>query len=179
MTCDQERADCDNLLSLQPCGECRACCYVFALNDKSSRQWCKHSKSGVGCDCYPQRPDVCRGYQCQWRGSELPSRFRPDACGMIGTYRFTYGDHPVIVVSEVWPGAADLSVAKDLITMMMGAGKIVCVCLCDGRSWLWFRHLGLPSEEGPKILDQLCSDTTAGLEKQRKMNFAFGSRGGA
>jgi hypothetical protein len=93
---------------------------------------------------------------------------------MIGTYRFTCNDYPVIVMSEVWPGAAESSIGKDLIAIMMGAGKIVCVCLCDGRSWLWFRHLGLPSEDGPRILEQLCSDTTAGLDKQKTMDFAFG-----
>ena len=94
---------------------------------------------------------------------------------MIGTYRITYNDYPVIVMSEIWPRTAESSLGKDLTAIIMGAGKIVCVCLCDGRSWLWFRHLGLSSEDGSKILDQLHSDTTAGLGKQRKMDFAFGS----
>ena len=160
---------------LQPCGECRACCYVFPLNDKPTRKWCQHSQPGIGCACYEQRPQVCRGYQCQWRGSELPIDYRPDKCGLIGTFRFAYCGHPVVVISEVWPGAAETALGKDLIAIMMAAGKIVCVCFCDERSWLWFRHVGLPSEDGPQILDQLCSDTTAGLEKQRKMGFTFGS----
>lgn len=166
-----------DLANLQPCGECRACCYVYPLNDKPGREWCKHSKPGIGCDCYQERPNVCRGYQCQWRGSDLPVQYRPDKCGMIATYRFTYNDHPVIVVSELWPGAAELSMGKDLIEIVKRAGKIVCVCLCDDTSWMFVRHLGLSPDDAWKALDQLASDTEAGLGKQRKMGFTFGPCG--
>jgi hypothetical protein len=172
---DRKDAEGDVALRQQPCGECRACCFVYPLNDKPARQWCKHSQPGIGCDCYPRRPNVCRGYQCQWKGSELPAYYRPDTCGIIGTYRLTYRDYPVIVASEVWPGAAELPVGKDLIEIIMHAGRVVCVCLCDGRSWMLFRHLDLSPEDGWNILEQLASDTAAGLGKQSKMDFAFGS----
>jgi hypothetical protein len=96
---------------------------------------------------------------------------------MIATYRFTYDDYPVIVVSELWPGAAELPVGKDLIEIVMRAGKIVCVCLCDEMSWMFVRHLGLSSDDAQKVLDRLEFDTETELGKQRKMGFAFGSCG--
>jgi hypothetical protein len=96
---------------------------------------------------------------------------------MIATYRFTYQDHPLIVVSEIWPGAAESPAGKDLIEIVMRAGRIVCVCLCDERSLMLFRHLGLSPEDGWKVLEQLASDTEAGLGKQRKMDFDFGACG--
>jgi len=166
-----------NEIQLQPCGECRACCFVYPLNDKPGREWCKHSQPGMGCDCYEDRPDVCRGYQCQWRGSNLSVPYRPDKCGLIATYRFTYNDYPVIVVSELWPGAAELPIGKDLIEIVKRAGKIVCACLCDDTSWMFVRHLGLSPDDAWKALDQLASDTEAGLGKQRKMDFTFAPPG--
>jgi hypothetical protein len=96
---------------------------------------------------------------------------------MLATYRLTYKDFPLIVVSEIWPGAAESPVGKELIGLVMRAGRIVCVCLCDDRSLMLFGHLGLSPEDGRQALEQLASDTEAGLGKQRKMHFDFGSCG--
>jgi hypothetical protein len=96
---------------------------------------------------------------------------------MIATYRFTYNDFPVIVVSELWSGAAEVPLGKDLIEIVKRAGMIVCVCLCDDTSWMFVRHLGLSPDDARKALDQLASDTDAGLGRQKEMGFTFGPAG--
>ena len=69
------------------CGGCTVCCTVKAVASdafvKAPGVHCEHCAE-AGCLIYPQRPDVCAGYQCGWRFLPwLPLGLRPDRAGVI------------------------------------------------------------------------------------------------
>lgn len=69
------------------CDGCTVCCTVKAVAStafvKAPGVRCEHC-ADAACNIYPQRPDVCAGYQCGWRFLPwLPQRFRPDLAGVI------------------------------------------------------------------------------------------------
>jgi hypothetical protein len=51
------------------CGECSLCCKLprIPVLNKPAGKWCKHARPGKGgCSIYNDRPDVCRGFACEW-----------------------------------------------------------------------------------------------------------------
>src|SRR3984893_4955306 len=70
------------------CGECSFCCKVLEIAElaKSAGKLCDHclnSGSG-GCGIYAGRPQVCRDYECLWKGDrDMSPRLRPDRTGTI------------------------------------------------------------------------------------------------
>lgn len=58
------------------CGSCALCCKVMGVPEvKQDHQWCSHCKPGhKACQIYPQRPERCRDFHCQW----LISTSHPD-----------------------------------------------------------------------------------------------------
>jgi len=53
------------------CGTCSVCCSVLAVPelDKSGYEVCRHLCAS-GCAIYPDRPESCRSFTCEWlRGS--------------------------------------------------------------------------------------------------------------
>jgi uncharacterized protein len=70
------------------CGECSLCCKVLEIAElaKSAGKLCEHclnSGSG-GCGIYAGRPQVCRDYECLWKGDrDMSPRLRPDRTGAI------------------------------------------------------------------------------------------------
>ena len=69
------------------CGSCNACCIAPSIVElaKGEFQACKHLRPGhQGCTVYEDRPESCRTFACGWINTEeMPSRFRPDRCGMM------------------------------------------------------------------------------------------------
>ena len=69
------------------CGSCNACCIAPPIRDldKAEFEPCKHLQYGhQGCTVYEDRPGACRKFSCGWLNTEeMPSRFRPDRCGMM------------------------------------------------------------------------------------------------
>lgn len=73
------------------CGECRACCITLGFRsrpgessfDKPHSVACPHLVQ-IGCGIYPERPPVCRRFQCGWlQAPNLPEALRPDRCGVL------------------------------------------------------------------------------------------------
>ena len=71
------------------CGICRACCRAPEISELQKPEWkmCQHA-CATGCGIYESRPQSCRDYRCIWLQSQggpgaLPSRLRPDRCGVI------------------------------------------------------------------------------------------------
>ena len=67
------------------CGTCSLCCKVAAIPElqKPAGVWCVHARPGKGgCSIYdsPERPGVCRTFQCAWveREDGLPGWMKPD-----------------------------------------------------------------------------------------------------
>lgn len=50
------------------CGRCSLCCKVMGVPEvKPDFAWCPHCKAGKGgCGIYPDRPERCRDFHCQW-----------------------------------------------------------------------------------------------------------------
>jgi hypothetical protein len=70
------------------CGECSLCCKVLEIVEmaKTAGKLCEHClNAGSGrCGIYANRPQVCRDYECSWKGDrEMSPRLRPDRTGTI------------------------------------------------------------------------------------------------
>jgi hypothetical protein len=52
------------------CGSCTMCCHILGVDApdlvKPPDTPCKHCRPGTGCTIYDRRPDMCRGFHCQW-----------------------------------------------------------------------------------------------------------------
>lgn len=73
---------------LQPrtCGECDACCVVYAITEpevtKEAHARCGHLVD-VGCGIYATRPPTCREFVCLWMRGLGGDEHRPDRCGYV------------------------------------------------------------------------------------------------
>jgi hypothetical protein len=68
------------------CGACSLCCKVLEIADltKPAGPWCPHCRKEGGCGIYAERPDICRAYECLWKGDRNMSvRLRPDRVGAV------------------------------------------------------------------------------------------------
>ena len=50
------------------CGDCQLCCKLLPVRPlaKPDNTRCQHQRAGKGCAIYPQRPSVCRTWNCAW-----------------------------------------------------------------------------------------------------------------
>jgi len=152
------------------CGECRACCFVFALLDKPEKTWCKHSTKS-GCACYEGRPPVCRDYVCEWLyNRDWPQCTRPDKSGLVVTYRGKYNGIPIMVVTEVWPNAANSATGREIIESLKDNGMFIAV----RGIGVYCHHLGICSrEQVDEIMSFLGAASDAAREEQRQVTFDF------
>ncbi|WP_036259609.1 hypothetical protein [Methylocapsa aurea] len=68
------------------CGDCSFCCKALEITQlaKPAGALCEHCRAGGGCGVYATRPDICRDYECLWKGDRgLGSQLRPDRVGAI------------------------------------------------------------------------------------------------
>ena len=76
-----------HLVPGRECGACTACCRELAITadgmDKLPGIACTHCTAG-GCAIYPDRPPVCRDYNCLWRSlPDMDASWRPDRSGIL------------------------------------------------------------------------------------------------
>jgi hypothetical protein len=110
------------------CGECRACCYVFALPGKPEKCWCKHSMP-EGCDCYMDRPSVCRGYRCGYLQLKIArATWRPDKSGIVISCRGRFRGHSVVRLSECWDNAIDGELGREILATLL-ANNVIVRCI--------------------------------------------------
>lgn len=71
------------------CGNCKACCKLLRIDElaKAPYKWCQHICT-AGCGIYPDRPQSCMDFECEWFKSQnqspnLPASLRPDKCGVV------------------------------------------------------------------------------------------------
>ncbi len=146
------------------CGECRACCYVFPLQDKPRRTWCKHS-TPTGCDCYKNRPSVCSNYECFYLADETaPYIWRPDRSGIIIGHRGTFRGHPVVVFVECWDGALTDVVGQHIFRAFQRTNAIL-VCPAPNDLGAYYSHTGLVLDaEGQEELRRYVMSVSAKLQ---------------
>jgi hypothetical protein len=104
------------------CGDCRLCCKVLAVDaiGKPARVWCEHSKAGIGCTIYDDRPAACRTFRCLWLDRlELGDQWQPHLSHFV-----LYLDGPQLVVNvdSEHPGAWRRQPYRDAIRAWAARG---------------------------------------------------------
>ena len=66
------------------CGTCNACCWAYDVPefDKGPRCTCPKLADGL-CTVYPDRPNACLEFACDWLRGRLPEWASPEATGLI------------------------------------------------------------------------------------------------
>ncbi len=62
------------------------CCKVLSIKEleKPANKWCSHVGACGGCSIYETRPDVCRGFVCNWLVNEnLGEEWMPQKCKFV------------------------------------------------------------------------------------------------
>lgn len=117
------------------CGECKACCVVFDIDELGKRAGvkCEHLCSN-GCSRYETRPVTCRAYRCAWLDGYGDDEMRPDRSGIVYDLRDRADQQgKYIFVMEAQPGGlarargAIDELAKSgvpVVTARAGAGAV-------------------------------------------------------
>jgi Fe-S-cluster containining protein len=117
------------------CGACTACCTILAVRElnKNVYEACQHL-CAQGCSIYTDRPRTCRAWSCMWREGKLEGdeRRRPDQLGVMFWGQGLPDGRAVIMVSEVWPGAADLPAARYMIEKLAKARQRIVIKTVEG-----------------------------------------------
>lgn len=89
------------------------------------------TKGAGGCGVYRDRPNSCATFRCQWlAGMPLTDdRHRPDRCGLIIV---DTADPRAVQARELWPGAADTGIGKDLVTALR-RGRVEVIVISPER----------------------------------------------
>ena len=84
------------------CGSCSLCCCVLEIVElnKPAHKWCRHFRpSGKGgCSIYADRPQVCRGFACQWLlDASWPEHWFPQRARMVVHGTAEHGEKTVTI----------------------------------------------------------------------------------
>lgn len=116
-----------------PCGNCTACCFVFAVKDTTKMdEWCSHCKIGEGCGRHTSLPTHCDEYECQFYSEVKATRSgvdkgvhlfganpenRPDRLGVIAN-KVTIKKTGTLIrkLIEISPGMADTQRVQKIVS---------------------------------------------------------------
>ena len=119
---------------MRPCDDCRLCCKVFPVPalDKPAGAWCRHAAAGGCANHGPQKPEICRQYDCYWREHEaLCESWRPDRIGIVVTEAGSVaaGDCllPVVLFQEDFAEASRGDAARELLDHFVQRGVAVMI----------------------------------------------------
>lgn len=86
------------------CGTCQMCCVAVPIAeiDKKAGEACIHL-CGAGCGIYDTRPDVCRGFACEWLWGMGGMEQRPDRMGALPTPALHGGQLALYLAPGVTP----------------------------------------------------------------------------
>jgi hypothetical protein len=152
-------ADPDTRLhTIRECGPCTACCTVFAVSEleKGMFEACSHV-CDAGCAIYPDRPEPCRAFRCQWlRGmlevdGSVDRRLRPDACGVIVDFQPQTENGDMFAAWEVHPGASDEEPARSVLQGLQEQFRVMINSLgpAGGPAMVQRRFVGPTCREEP------------------------------
>ncbi len=72
------------------CGGCSECCRVFDIPELEKEARCRCPKLtydevtfGHRCSIYPDRPDVCRDFECEWLRGYGDDKDKPSTTGVV------------------------------------------------------------------------------------------------
>ncbi len=122
-------------LSGRSCGECSACCTALAIHElkKPPHKACPNCSSGTRCDIYPDRPDSCRAFRCQWLDGHSNEDERPDKSGLVRAF-FLQRSGLHMTMSEFRPGALmDPAVRAETCELL--EGDVIVTHMPFGKTW--------------------------------------------
>ena len=129
------------------CDGCQACCVVLEVAElgKPAHTPCRQLL-GSGCGIYEDRPDICRGFACNWAMGDpwLPAEARPDRTGLIVWIGRTAAGLTVFV-HHLRPGAADDPRIADALSRYRARWPVMEE-RADGSRWL-----GLVGQEAVRV----------------------------
>lgn len=105
------------------CGSCSACCTVLGVEAlrKPGHTPCLH-QVGVGCAVYPQRPNACRAFVCEWLRADWHSDLRPDRIHGVPVLE---GDSLVIHEALDHPGVASHALHREIVEVIARGSHVV------------------------------------------------------
>jgi len=114
------------------CDGCTACCTVLNVPQLNSPAYesCRHLCTS-GCGIHESRPEICRGYFCEWALGNAPEWMKPNACGVIPGHA---KGNTAMHLHEVWPGAAESAELRAFIRLANSKGRHVVVTLHPGAA---------------------------------------------
>src|SRR3989344_8760857 len=112
------------------CGECTACCKMFAVPEvgKTNTDWCHHCEIGKGCCIYDKRPLACQLFYCGWMNGIGGEDFRPDRLGvMIDAEDVQLGNRKIgkLHFWEIREGALKQPVIRQMIESNKDIGFVI------------------------------------------------------
>ena len=112
------------------CDGCTACCTVLNVPQLNSPAYesCRHLCAG-GCGIHESRPEICRGYFCEWAIGNAPEWMKPNLCGVIPGHA---KGNTAMHLHEVWPGASESAQIREFIRLANSKRRHVVVTLHPG-----------------------------------------------
>lgn len=149
---------------IKECGHCTLCCTILDVAElnKPAGVSCEHLKKfgGCGCSLHGQTPDprpaICGAFKCAWLADEeaaIPSRFRPDRCGVILTENHSASKiNGVPTLNAICRSSEDYrrEEAQELIRRLLALGFVVLVKESPGPSGA--THTFAPTNEAANRL---------------------------
>jgi hypothetical protein len=133
------------------CGGCSLCCKVMGVPEiKADHEWCAHAKlGGGGCKIYPDRPERCRDFLCQWLiDDRYPEYWYPRHAKIVIDIKLIEGRKFVIfVVDPAYPTRWRETPWFDDIKKIARAGLLG---LAGQR---WRTVISIKGEEIPVVLE--------------------------
>ncbi len=132
-----------NMASGRMCSSCQACCSVLPIPqiNKPAGQRCK-DQCAKGCRLHdtPEKPEICRQFECLWLQGWFGKKDRPDKLGLLVTpWKVDLAVHPSGIIPQVmecWPGALGSEKASEFIVDLIRQGWPVAIWQSHGSPLL-------------------------------------------
>lgn len=87
------------LIFQRSCGPCTVCCTALGVKELSKPDYkqCQHL-TPTGCGIYPERPESCKDWCCNWKMGFFSEQARPDLSGITVTYRHEDVARPYLII---------------------------------------------------------------------------------
>jgi len=136
------------VISQRICGGCTACCKTHAVLEtkKPAGKWCKDCDIGKGCRIYPNHPNACQKFKCEWLKGFKEEAHRPDRIKIVMEY-YTGGKIPkLFILWEVSEGSIRGNFAKKMVSFALENDISVCLIYLSGEKKLLPGNVKLTEE---------------------------------
>ncbi len=143
------------------CGPCTVCCFVGEVKEfghKPAYSPCPHQVTR-GCGIYPERPSVCREFECVWLSGQGRTDDRPDKLGVFLT--FVESDFGRICqIHEVLEGMLEAPAVVDYVRRLKVADKCIVIGVTQRGNYV----IAGPSAKVQRYREHIRASRNAGLD---------------